>query len=97
MRIWASNEPEIIRLWIFGSRAKGCHCEESDLDVAVEVGASEHASAEGIFPFRKRRWANDLCDLTGLEIDLWLVCDDDQIVLPAVLDHGLLVYEDTAP
>jgi len=34
---WAQNQPLIKRAFIFGSRARGDHQTDSDLDVAVEL------------------------------------------------------------
>jgi predicted nucleotidyltransferase len=36
-RKWAIPKPYILRCWIFGSRARGDHRPDSDLDVAIEI------------------------------------------------------------
>jgi len=37
LRAWAIVESFIRRVWIFGSRARGDHRIDSDIDVAVEI------------------------------------------------------------
>jgi len=37
LRKWANNQPEVIKVIIYGSRARGDQREDSDLDVAVEL------------------------------------------------------------
>jgi predicted nucleotidyltransferase len=34
---WASSEPLIRKAYLFGSRVRGAHKPDSDLDVAVEI------------------------------------------------------------
>lgn len=36
---WAQATPNVRRVWLFGSRVKGTHRPDSDLDVAVEIDA----------------------------------------------------------
>jgi|KBSSwiStaDraftv2_1062776.scaffolds.fasta_scaffold00845_20 predicted nucleotidyltransferase len=36
LRLWAAGNPLIVRLWLYGSRARGDHRDDSDLDIAVE-------------------------------------------------------------
>lgn len=44
---WASQTPEVTRLWLFGSRIRGTHRPGSDLDVAVEyVGNPNDVGAQ---------------------------------------------------
>lgn len=35
--LWASNQPLIRKVYLFGSRVRGDHLNDSDLDVAVEI------------------------------------------------------------
>jgi len=39
VRQWAASNPAVRRVWLFGSRVRGTHSVESDLDIAVEVSA----------------------------------------------------------
>jgi len=47
---WAAENPEVRRVWVFGSRAKGTHGPNSEIDIAVElepVGDSEETLRVG--------------------------------------------------
>jgi uncharacterized protein len=37
LRAWATKEPFVRRLWVFGSRLRGTQRTDSDLDVALEI------------------------------------------------------------
>jgi predicted nucleotidyltransferase len=34
---WAESQPSVTRAYIYGSRVRGSHREDSDLDVAIEI------------------------------------------------------------
>lgn len=34
---WAARSPEIAAAWVYGSRVRGDHRTDSDLDIAVEI------------------------------------------------------------
>lgn len=34
---WARALPQVSRVWLFGSRAKNAHREDSDIDLAIEL------------------------------------------------------------
>lgn len=33
---WGKSQPWVVRIWLFGSRVKGTHRADSDLDIAIE-------------------------------------------------------------
>ena len=41
IRRWAKSHPEIQRVYLFGSRAKGTHDPDSDVDLAIQVDACD--------------------------------------------------------
>lgn len=41
IRLWAREIPSIERVWLFGSRARGSHKCDSDLDLAFELTDGE--------------------------------------------------------
>ena len=49
LRLWASKEPDLRRVWIYGSQAQGHPSPESDLDIAVEVIPKGDESAYDVF------------------------------------------------
>ena len=42
LAVWAVQKPLIKRVFVFGSRVRGDHDEQSDLDVAVELDQTEY-------------------------------------------------------
>ena len=53
VRQWASEIREIERVWIIGSRARGNHRLNSDLDVWVQAWS-------GWWAFEHKKWKDDL-------------------------------------
>lgn len=80
---WAEAEPGIAALHVFGSRARGNHRPDSDLDIALEfVDVDEELSALIV---HRARWKRELSELTGLvvkDIELW---SDHEIVKPPIV------------
>jgi predicted nucleotidyltransferase len=91
---WAPQQPSLRRLWIYGSRVKGSHRPDSDLDVAFEIDrlSDEHAVDE-FQEITLPTWRNDLTRLTGLPIHLEPSVGDATAVTGYVSDSGMLVYE----
>ncbi|MBN9334917.1 MAG: nucleotidyltransferase domain-containing protein [Devosia sp.] len=70
IRDWAEAEDLIDEVVLYGSRAKGTHREDSDVDLAVhQVGTNEHA-VHTFMHFKGEDWQNDLIARTGLKISL---------------------------
>lgn len=78
-------EPGVIAVWLFGSRARGDHRADSDVDVAV---LAEDAGDEN--PLHRRfRWKVAAADALGVPDEAV-----DLVVLPeapALLTHGILM------
>ena len=56
---WARDNAYLSELRVFGSRAKGCARDDSDLDIAI--------TAEDVHYFNlAAKWEAELCELTGL-------------------------------
>jgi predicted nucleotidyltransferase len=91
---WASQEPLVIELFVFGSRVKGTSRPDSDLDVAIRVAGETPGVALANAIFEKERWQRELQYLLPVRVDLQSMFDDDQVVAPAVREHGECVYRD---
>ena len=61
LRDWAASKSFIIRLWVFGSRAKKKHHEDSDLDIVAQIGRTEsfYGPSEA-WLCRRDRWESEL-------------------------------------
>ena len=92
---WFAKTKSISQAWAFGSRVRGNANLESDLDIALLLEPDDgEVLAEWISNAEEWR-----CELRGLYlagpiIDLQLVFPEhDEIVWPAVLDHGVLIFD----
>ena len=83
----------IEEVWMFGSRAKGLHRPDSDLDLAFMLNDQPGRTAEGEAICMRKRWNATLSDLLGHTVDTWWLNDPEStIVAPAVADHGVMLW-----
>lgn len=76
LRHWASVQPEILGLYVFGSRARGEAKPSSDLDLAVELDNSRESQLT-VLIVNSARWKDELHVATGLVVkDLYLRGDE---------------------
>ena len=72
---WAAQHPEILALYVFGSRANGSARPDSDLDLAVELDDSRETELT-VLVSNSSHWQTVLGDLTGYKVkDIYLVSD----------------------
>src|SRR4051794_26989229 len=92
---WATAQPLIAAVWLFGSRVKGTAGPESDLDIAVTMtGSYENRVAD--FMSNKRTWQQELAQLLQIEIskiDLQMMEGKKSFVRQYVKDANRLVYK----
>ncbi|MGV1913844.1 nucleotidyltransferase domain-containing protein [Agrobacterium vitis] len=88
---WAGDNPLIEAVYLFGSRVKGTAREDSDLDVALDLGWSEDA---GLTLFiKKEEWEIELRKSLGLLVNLDLYhMTVAPVVYGYVQEHGRMVY-----
>ena len=67
---WALGHPEISAVFLFGSRVRGMHRPDSDLDVAVAFDLPDLEEADVFWIDHKARWEKELTQVIGLTIDL---------------------------
>jgi predicted nucleotidyltransferase len=71
IRAWAKCKKIVKRVWLFGSRVRGDHTPESDLDVAIEHGvAPGDANAFTTAISERHKWIEDLQPQTVHELDI---------------------------
>lgn len=90
---WAREQPLVLAIYAFGSRVKGGYTTESDLDVAIEVAGSDDGEKFGNAIFLIDRWEAELQALLPVRLHLQHMMADDEVVAPAVREHGLLLYQ----
>ncbi|MEH2494562.1 putative nucleotidyltransferase [Bradyrhizobium sp. AZCC 1678] len=92
---WAEARPEIIRLWVIGSRATGRAREDSDLDLTVELQLGPGDSNELVALIASRNeWAAQLTSLMGLIVkDIQLENDPDDPCFGLGRKSGVLVFD----
>ena len=93
---WAADNPEVRRVWVFGSRAKDTYRTDSDIDIAVElepVGDSEETLTCWIA--HSDLWESQLRSRLAPKIDLeWFDPDGSTPTIEAGLNEAkVLIYE----
>lgn len=68
IRSWAAEKPFMIRVWIFGSRARGDHRPDSDLDIAIEHEALPGDNNAIVTGFDQKLWQDELQERTTLPV-----------------------------
>ena len=72
---WAEGKPLVGSLWVFGSRARGDHRAESDLDIAIQLDLSaakgmDESGGLATWMFDTDGWEEELSALLPFTIDL---------------------------
>lgn len=72
---WAQAHPLVGHLWLFGSRARGDHRSDSDMDIAIELDLSaakgvDESGGMATWAFDTDGWKEELQERLGLSIDL---------------------------
>ena len=96
LKLWASSEPDLRRVWIYGSQAHGYPSRDSDLDVAVEVLPTCGESAYDVFVCSADDWRSKLTPRLSpykLDLKLYDTSGAREKVRRGVDEHGVLVYE----
>jgi predicted nucleotidyltransferase len=89
---WAERHDEIAEVWLYGSRARGDHRTDSDLDLAVVVVGKSVAERQVIWMFAG--WKNDLSLSCPVHLE-WFDFDaarEFEAVGPGVMSEGVLLF-----
>ena len=92
---WASKEPLVKKVYIFGSRATNDYGEDSDIDVAVEIHrlpGEESITAAWMDVVKGYR--EQLSKLLPYPLHLHSLDGDSPIILDGTYRNGILVYEE---
>src|SRR5690348_1567875 len=90
---WARHHDRIAAVYLFGSRAKGLHRPDSDVDLAVLIDGSDPDERDAYGICVAALWRAEIVGLLPLPIDfIFAHPETDTRVWPAVLDHGVKLY-----
>lgn len=101
LRGWAISTPLVRRIWLFGSRVKNEHRDDSDLDVAIEHDAVSDERDPNLKMFDigpvVRRWRAELQPYARLKLDVWSYSRGIDTALESYLaEASRLIFERNA-
>ncbi len=74
---WAASTARVSSLIVFGSRARGDHRPDSDVDVLVELTEDADVTAAWVWLDRRTEWNAETSALLNLDVRLVRITDDD--------------------
>ncbi|MEB0308338.1 nucleotidyltransferase domain-containing protein [Pseudomonas sp. 10B1] len=93
---WAASHAQISKVWLFGSRVRGTHRPDSDLDVAVEID-SPYSEDEllGAWIRSSEELQSSLSTLLPMVVQLeWYGGPEEtSIIHDGIMESSILVYE----
>lgn len=91
---WAIHQRLIRRVFLFGSRVRNDHREDSDLDIAIELIYPDIDTALANWSFESDTWKRELQEFVPWQIDLQLLCSQGTAtIVSGVAQSSILVYE----
>ena len=93
---WASNDSDVLHVWVYGSHAKGLATPGSDLDVAVEVITRDGETSDDVFDCSAEGWRSQLATRVApykLDLKRYDKSGRREKVRRAVNEHGILIYK----
>jgi predicted nucleotidyltransferase len=91
---WAYSHPEIERIYLFGSRARGDSKPDSDVDLAIEVLGIEGENADTRYFYGNKAWKDELEVALDRPINILRKIDHGKPEIQAAIERdGILIYE----
>ena len=96
VREWACNKPEVIKLYLYGSRITGGFKDISDLDIAVAITLDEGSECEfAVWLGEKDTWKKELEAKLPYRVHLEYFDDYTRTVKKGIRESSILVYPET--
>jgi predicted nucleotidyltransferase len=91
---WAVRQPLIVKTFGFGSRFKGSHRPDSDLDIAVALAGADENEIFQAFMDQKATWQEALSKVTKFQVHLQLAHPKIASVVWSYLENGnAIIFE----
>lgn len=99
LAVWAKGKPLIRRVFIFGSRVRGDHRLDSDVDIAVELNpdhfrGTDESGGLATWMFETGEWRDELQKLFPFEVQLERYhANQTPTIATGLVRSSMLVYE----
>jgi len=92
---WALKKPQIAKVQFFGSRVKGTHHKDSDLDIAITlINNLGESGGLSTWIFNSEEWAAELGVIIPCKVDLqWDGKEETPTIGVALNEASCVVYE----
>ena len=92
--VWATSYPEILRIILFGSQARGDSKPNSDVDLAFEVEGISGEEAYTTYCCEKEKWEMELESILGRHVSMVRKTDNGKPELQESIEcDGKVIYE----
>ncbi|MCJ2079877.1 nucleotidyltransferase family protein [Methylobacterium sp. J-090] len=75
---WAERKPAISELWLFGSRARGDHRPDSDVDLAIWLPGHK-GQALALYVAKGDEWQSEIEAVAGMPASLQVLGYSDEL------------------
>lgn len=91
---WVIHHRLIRRVFLFGSRVRNAHREDSDLDIAIELIYPNIDTALAHWSFESDAWKDELQKFVPWRVDLQLLCPQGTAAIVSGVERSsILIYE----
>lgn len=96
---WASSNPLVKRAYLYGSRAKGDHKEDSDIDIAIEIDTEKgDSNTLATWTCNAEKWRQELQPLLKYKLHLeWEALQETPKIKNGLDESSILLYERKKP
>ena len=88
---WSRENSRVQSAYLYGSRVKGAHHPDSDLDFAVCLSEGPESGIT-TWVYEAASWRKQLAELLPVSVHLEMAEVGDHVVWPALQEHGILIF-----